>query len=129
MPAWRASGTPHAAVSNTGRIVESHGRLASSLIVAQVALSLLLVIGAGLFMRSLHNLRTLDRGFAPGDVLLASYNPERAVATPEQLMAFNQSVLRTAEALPGIGAVSLSAITPPALVSRISLNNRSRSMG
>jgi predicted permease len=112
VPAWRASGTPHGTLANTGRIVESHGRLASSLIVAQVSLSLLLVIGAGLFMRSLHNLRTLDRGFAPGNVLLASVNPERAGLTPAQLLDFNRSVLRRVEALPGVGAVSLGAITP-----------------
>ena len=111
-PAWRASGTPRRAVADTGRIAESHGRLASTLIVAQVSLSLVLLIGAGLFMRSLHNLRTLDRGFVSGEVLLASFNAERSGLTPEQLHAFNQSVLRTVETLPGVGAASLAAMTP-----------------
>jgi len=111
-PAWRASATTPVALANTGRIVESHGRLASSLIVAQVSLSLLLVIGAGLFMRSLHNLRALDRGFAPGKVLLAGFNASRAGLSPDQLREFNQSVMRAAEEVPGVGAVSLAAITP-----------------
>jgi predicted permease len=111
-PAWRASATAPAALANSGRIVESHGRLASSLIVAQVALSLLLVIGAGLFTRSLFNLRALDRGFAPGNVLLAGFNASRAGLSPDELRAFNQSVMRSVEGLPGVGAVSLGAITP-----------------
>ncbi len=75
VPAWRASATSPGVVANTGRVAESHGRLASSLIVAQVSLSLLLVIGAGLFTRTLYNLRTVDRGFSPGNVLLATSIP------------------------------------------------------
>jgi predicted permease len=111
-PAWRASATSPGTLANAGRIAESHGRLASSLIVAQVSLSLLLVIGAGLFIRSLYNLRTLDRGFTPGNVLLAGFNASRADLSPDQLRALNQSVMRSVEGLPGVGAVSLAAITP-----------------
>lgn len=112
VPAWRASTTAPGVVANTGRAAESHGRLAAALIVAQVSLSLILVIGAGLFTRTLHNLRTLDRGFTPGNVLLASFDPRRSVRSPTELPAFNQSVLRTTEALPGVGAASIAAITP-----------------
>ena len=111
-PAWRASATSPGSLANAGRIAESHGRLASSLIVAQVSLSLLLLIGAGLFIRSLYNLRTLDRGFTAGNVLLAGFNASRADLSPDQLGAFNQSVMRSVEGLPGVGAVSLAAITP-----------------
>jgi putative ABC transport system permease protein len=112
VPAWRASVTAPGVAMNSGRVAESHGRLASALIVAQVSLSLILVIGAGLFTRSLHNLRTVDRGFAAGNVLLASFDPRRAGLSPAELQAFNQSVLRTVETLPGVGAASLAAITP-----------------
>jgi predicted permease len=70
------------------------------------------VIGAGLFMRSLYNLRTLDRGFTPGNVLLANFNARRAGLSPDQLREFNQSVMRSVESLPGVSAVSMGAITP-----------------
>ena len=112
VPAWRASVTAPGVAANGGRVAESHGRLASALIVAQVSLSLILVIGAGLFTRTLHNLRTVDRGFIPGSVLLASFDPRRAGLSSPELQAFNQSVLRTVETLPGVGAASLAAITP-----------------
>ena len=112
VPAWRASVTSPGVVANSGRIAESHGRLATALIVAQVSLSLILVIGAGLFTRSLHNLRTVDRGFTPGNVLLASFDPRRANLSSMELQAFNRGVLRTAETLPGVGAASIAAVTP-----------------
>jgi predicted permease len=112
VPAWRASATSPGVAANVGRVAPSHGRLASSLIVAQVSLSLILVIGAGLFARTLHNLRTVDRGFTSGNVLLASFDPRRAGLSSAELQAFNQSVLRTVEALPGVGAASIAAITP-----------------
>ena len=112
VPAWRASVTSPGVAANGGRVAESHGRLASSLIIAQVSLSLILVIGAGLFTRTLHNLRAVDRGFTPGNVLLASFDPRRAGLSSPELQAFNQSVLRTVETLPGVGAASIAAITP-----------------
>ena len=89
-----------ASMSTSGRVAESHGRLASALIVAQVSLSLVLVIGAGLFTRSLSNLRALDRGFIPGNVLLASFDPSRAQLSSPELQAFNRSVLAAVEELP-----------------------------
>ena len=112
LPALRASKIAPGAVANSGRVAESHTRFGAALIVAQVSLSLLLVIGAGLFTRTLHNLRTLDRGFSPGNVLLANYDPRRLGLSPPQLLSFSQSVLDTVSALPGVGAASIAAITP-----------------
>src|SRR6185503_2615161 len=82
LPAVRASRATAGAVTGSVRVAQSHTRFATLLIVAQVSLSLLLVIAAGLFTRSVHNLRALDRGFAPGSVLLASYDPRRVAASP-----------------------------------------------
>jgi hypothetical protein len=112
LPALRASSIAPGAVANSGRVAESHTRFAAALIVAQVSLSLLLVMGAGLFTRSLHNLRTVDRGFTPGSVLLANYDPRRLALTPPQLQAFSTSILATVTTLPGVGAASLAAVTP-----------------
>jgi putative ABC transport system permease protein len=112
VPAMRASNAAPGAVANSSRIAESQTRFGAALIVAQVSLSLLLVIGAGLFTRSLHHLRTLDRGFEPGNVLLANYDPRRLGTDSAQLIAFNTSVLDSVASLPGVGAASMAAITP-----------------
>jgi len=112
LPALRASNVAPGAVANSTRVAESHTRFCAALIVVQVSLSLLLVMGAGLFTRSLHNLRTVDRGFAPGNVLLANYDPSRLGLSSPQLVSFNESILQTVSDLPGVGAASLAAITP-----------------
>lgn len=112
-PSWRASLTgPRAVASSANPVAESHGRLAACLIVAQLALSLALVTGAGQFVRSLHTLRTVDRGFRTEAVLLVSFAPTRAKMPPGELRAFNHSVLRAVEDLPRIRAASLAAVTP-----------------
>jgi predicted permease len=54
----------------------------------------------------------LDRGFVPGNVLLANFDPTRASLSSPALRAFNQSVLGEVQALPGADAVSMSAVTP-----------------
>ena len=112
-PAWRASRVqPGAAMGASGRIVESRGRLASSLVIAQVALSLVLVIGAGLFARTLYNLRTLDRGFDVTDVLVVGTSAQRAGFAGPKLAAFNSELLAFIEQVPGVRAASVAAITP-----------------
>jgi predicted permease len=63
--------------NETGSVIGGSApfRLRKGLVVAQVALSLLLLIGAGLFTRSLFNLRALDPGFEPERLLAFSVNP------------------------------------------------------
>ncbi len=112
-PAWQASRVaPGASMASGGRVAMSHGRLGSTLVVAQVALSLLLVIGAGLFVRTLHNLRTLDRGFGVEDVLLVGADATRSGYSGAKLAAFNDEVLAFIEGLPGVRAASVASITP-----------------
>jgi predicted permease len=77
-----------------------------------VAISLLLLIGAGLFVRTLQNLRTLDRGFRHEGVLLVDVDARRAGYTGPRLQLFNQQALAFVERLPGVGAASVSAVTP-----------------
>lgn len=112
LPALRASRVTTGSITSSTRVAQSHARAATVLIVAQVSLSLLLVIGAGLFTRSVTNLRAIDRGFSPGHVLLARYDPRRLALSPAQLREFGTSVLESVAALPGVGAASLAAITP-----------------
>jgi putative ABC transport system permease protein len=112
-PAWRASRIqPGAALGASARIAVSLGRLGSSLVVAQVALSLLLVIGAGLFVRTLANLRNVDRGFATDDVLVVEVPAGRAGYTGPTLQAFSYELLDFIRRTPGVRAAAVTSITP-----------------
>ncbi len=76
-----------------GGVVAEQPRLRKTLVVAQVALSFLLLIGAGLFLRSLQNLMAVDPGFRTERVLTFSVNPSFAGYNAEQSRAFSQSLL------------------------------------
>jgi predicted permease len=98
-------------VLRRGRVtsVSAAGRL---LVVVQVSLSLLLLIGAGLFVRTLQNLRTLDPGFQREGVLLAGVNGPRLGYRALQLAGFYEDVLGQIASLPGVASASFSSITP-----------------
>jgi predicted permease len=112
LPAWRAARPGPLALSSASAVIYSQARLARSVIVAQVALSLAVMTAAGIFARSLHNLRAVDRGFRTNDVLLVSFDPTRMRMQPGELRDFNRSVLRIVEDLPGIHAATVAAVTP-----------------
>jgi predicted permease len=86
------------------RTSSSRSKLLPSLVVAQVALSLILLSGAGLFVRTLQNLQRLDPGFNPERVLLVDSEGRR---TP-----FPRDVLESVQHLPGVLSASLSTHTP-----------------
>src|SRR5262249_8332744 len=81
-PAWRAARTDVAAgVNQGGQTVQSAGLrlgLGKTLVVSQVALSLVLLFGAGLFARTLVNLKNVDPGFDARNVLLFCLNPTKS---------------------------------------------------
>jgi predicted permease len=87
-------------------------RLSSALVVAQISLSLLLLICAGLFIRSLQNARRQDPGFDPNHVLLADYELGPAGYSEAQGIAFHRQVLARLEALPGVESVTLADFSP-----------------
>ena len=121
-PAFRASG-PSANLGDAlkaGSLRGPRARVGRGLVVAQVALSLLLLVGAGLFVRTLGNLRTLDPGFRSEGVLLVHVDATRAGYDPAELRRFNQSIVALAEGLPGVQSASLSLV-PPLLGGGISL--------
>ena len=86
------------------RMTASRSRLLPSLVSAQVALSLVLLVGAGLFSRTLHNLQTFDSGFTAADVLMVDLPSPRAAA-PQELVEAVQSI-------PGVLSASVSTHTP-----------------
>ncbi|HKH92951.1 MAG TPA: ABC transporter permease [Gemmatimonadaceae bacterium] len=115
-PAWRATRVDlHSAMTaNDGGADDVRGRFTSgkSLVVGQIALSLVLLLGAGLLLSTLKTLTTLDPGFERNGVLLASVDMRDAHYPEEQLRTVKQAMLERLRATPGIRSVGASAITP-----------------
>ena len=81
---------------------------------AQIGVSLLLLIGAGLFVRTLRNLRAVDVGFPTDHMVTFSVNPRFAGYQSEQLLPLDRRILDTLAALPGVRGVA--ATNDPDLV-------------
>ena len=116
LPALRTSSLAPIAVlkeeagSMSGGIHKS--RLSRALVVAQISLSLLLLICAGLFIRSLQNAQRLDPGFDPNHVLVASYELGPVGYSQDQGIAFHRQLLSKLSALPGVESVTLADFSP-----------------
>jgi predicted permease len=98
-----------------GERAESGGfgfHLRQGLVVLQVAVSLLLLIGAGLFVRSLQNIESIDPGFARENILLASVDPALNGYKPEQTKLFFESLLDRVKSLPNVRSASLADCDP-----------------
>jgi len=87
-------------------------RLASSLVVVQIALSVLLLVCAGLFTRSLESAQRLDPGFDPDNVLLDSFELRPSGYTRVQGIEFDRQLLAKIEVLPGVESVTLADFSP-----------------
>src|SRR5207249_1027714 len=79
-------------------------------VIAQVTLSLLLLIGAGLFIRSLENLRSLDPGFRTSKLLSFSVNPALNGYSKQSTRGFYKNLQQTLDELPGVQSAALSQI-------------------
>jgi predicted permease len=116
LPALRSSSlAPIAALKEEASSMSGgphKSRLSSALVVAQIALSLLLLICAGLFTRSLQNAQRQDPGFDPNHVLLASYELEPVGYSEAQGIEFHRQVLSKLEALPGVDSVTVADFSP-----------------
>ncbi len=87
-------------------------RLGKTLIAAQVALSLALLVAAGLFLQTLRNIRSVDPGFRRKNVLIVDVDPSTLGYGGQRLRAFYDQVVERVRALPGVRAASLSGMTP-----------------
>lgn len=88
------------------------GRFRGGLVISQIALSLLVLVGAGLCVRSLMKLQRLDPGFNPSQVALMSLNLGLNNYTNAQAQDFYDRLLERVRVLPGVEAASLSFTTP-----------------
>jgi len=93
-----------------GAVVGGHGKLRKTLVVAQVALSLLLLIGAGLFVRSLSNLSKLGPGFPAERLVGFEIDPSLGGYTPERAKVFYQQLTDSLGSVPGVKSVGLGAV-------------------
>jgi predicted permease len=82
------------------------------LVAAQLGLSLLLLIGAGLFVRSLRNLLAVDAGFAAEGVVTASIDPRLLGLSDARLLELYRRLVDRLEAIPGVRSASLSEFRP-----------------
>jgi predicted permease len=87
-------------------------RLASALVVAQIALSLFLLISAGLFIRSFESAQRIDPGFDPDHVLLTSYDLKAAGYSEANGIEFDRQLLAKLKAVPAVESVTLTDWVP-----------------
>jgi predicted permease len=111
VPALRGTNAGPAAAFKDQTAGSRYG-LARLLVISQVSLSFLLLIGAGLFVRTLQNLRHLDPGFQRNGVLLAHVDGTQVGYSGARLAEFYLDLLQKVQPLPGVTAASFSLITP-----------------
>ncbi|HET9948650.1 MAG TPA: ABC transporter permease [Longimicrobiales bacterium] len=115
-PAWRSARVdPQAAMRASARsVAEGHSRLTlvKALVAGQVALSLVLVVGAALLLGSFRNLATLDPGFRRTGILLVGVDLKEPGIADARALALLRGVLDRVRALPGVRAASASRVTP-----------------
>jgi predicted permease len=113
-PALRSARTNPAVMLQQGSRIMGAGpsRLSRVLMIAQIALSFMLVVSAGLFVRSLENLRTVDAGFRRDHILTAQLFPKSTVRPTTDPWPYFRELCEGIGRLPGVRAVSLSHMGP-----------------
>src|SRR5215470_5502237 len=110
-PALRATGMDMATAIKQGRrATGAVSRLSKGLVVLQVALSLLLLVGAGLFIRTLYNLQQVNLGFNQEKLLLFALNPRQGGYRDERLTQFYEQLSARLDNLPGVRAATFGAV-------------------
>ena len=115
-PALQSSRSPLSESLNSvarGAVVSVSKRLRGSLAIAEVALSVLLVIAAGLLIRSFWSLSHVDTGFRSQQLLTARITPDESFCNdPTRCLAFYRSLLDGIQTTPGISQASLVNTLP-----------------
>jgi len=115
-PALRATSVSPGLVLKEGARGTTQGRsrfgLRRVLVISQIALSLMLLVGALLFARSLNNLAKLDPGFQRDGILVADIDFTARHLAPDARRAFSDQLLRRLRAVPGVDAAATAAIVP-----------------
>jgi putative ABC transport system permease protein len=112
-PAFRATDISlYSAMNNSVKTVGRRNRFTNSLLVVlQVALSMTLLVSAGLLARTLHALLTQDPGYDPNGVLVANARLQGPAESPQREAFIGQRLLQEFRSLPGVTSVSWSRIS------------------
>jgi len=94
--------------TNSGRV----SRLTAGAVVAQVALSITVLVAAGLFVRTFSTLMSRGRAFAPDGILVVRLEAPRNVSDPVRQLALYQHVRAAVRQLPGVAEATLSIVVP-----------------
>jgi putative ABC transport system permease protein len=114
-PAWSAfASVPATSLRDSGRAGQTrfHRLFGKSLIVAQVALSVVLLSAAGLFIHNLSNLEHMDLGFRRDHVLLMTLDPARSGYSDEQLLRAYEELQGRLDTIPGVRSATISGPGP-----------------
>lgn len=113
MPAWRSTREdPNVALpSNAKKFTWGTGRLGRSLIIAQIALSLVVLAVAGLFIRTLTQLRGIDLGYQPRGVLDASLYPKPGGYKNLDWANYYQELTARVSQLPGVESAGIAKMS------------------
>lgn len=114
IPAWRSGRESLALSLKSGGREGTYRRsmLRSSLLVVQTAMSVVLLVGAGLFVRSLHNLQSMRLGFDADHVVWISPQWRGIRMDSSRRAAFFDELVRTAKTLPGVESASYGVSVP-----------------
>ena len=116
LPALRASDMSPVSVlkeeAGSASLGLHRARLSSALVIAQISLSLFLLVSAGLFIRSFRQAQQFNAGFNADHVLLASYSLLPSGYNQARGLEFNRQLLEKLEALSGVESVTLSSWVP-----------------
>ncbi len=114
LPLWRGTRSDVAAQLHGGvRATAAHSRkLRTGLLLLQTGLSTALLIGAGLFLKSLGAIQGLDLGFTPGQLAVVTVDLQSQGATGAEVKAFYQEAADRIRKIPGIRAAGLSIGAP-----------------
>jgi predicted permease len=101
--------------SRTATAGQSRSALRKTLLTVEIATTVVLLIAAGLLLKSFWRLNTTDVGCVTDNVLTMGYNlPAKKYDTPEKVNAFNESLLARVRVMPGVRAAALGMLVPGA---------------
>ena len=116
VPALRATNTgPVAAMKATGRgLIGGHARFSVQrlMVLTQIAVSLVLLVGAFLFVRSFRNLMTFDPGMREGGIATAFIGFERSDVAPDHYQEFQRQLLDDVRSVPGVLSAATTTFIP-----------------
>jgi predicted permease len=115
LPAWRSSCEDPASVlqQNARTLSGGASKLSKALIITQVALSFVLLLGAGLFLRSFQRLRSVDLGFNQSSLLQIRLNPKPGGYDKLDMASYHRHLVQRIAGIPGVSSVGFADFSIP----------------